>query len=182
MSVLTLAEYKSIKKRTKTEDDAQLQLIIDTVNDMIESYLDRDSLEEAPRAQYISLNYDTEVVWPKYWPIKSVENIVVLDAGEAFSAQTSSFELHTDYYVEEDRLLKVSGEWPTFPKRLYLAYTAGYTSIPQGLKMAAVELVDYFEKQRFLQSRIAGNTTITNLVSDVAIIPAHIRTVLNGYK
>lgn len=182
MSVLTLAEYKAVKRRTKTDEDVQLQQTINTVNDMIESYLNRDSLEEAPRAHYVSLNYETEVVWLKYWPIKSIETIVALDAGEAFSTQDNTYVLDTDYYLEEDRILKVSGNWPSFPQRLYLEYTAGYTTIPEGLKKAAVELVDFYEKERFLQSRVAGNTTITNLVSDIAIIPAHIRTILNGYK
>lgn len=185
MTILTLAEYKSIKNRTKTDEDVSLQLVVDTVNAMIESFLGRDLSLQTNIEEFISLDYDTDILFPKKWPIVSVADIKEIPVGSPVDDITSYPELlyDQDYVFEEDRIYKLNGKtWLTGAKRLYIKYTAGYSTIPQALKLAAVELADFFIKEEYLQSRTAGTTTITNLVSDIAKVPAHVRMVLNIYR
>jgi hypothetical protein len=185
MTILTLAEYKSIKNRTKTDDDINLQLVVDTVNSMIISFLGRDPTLATNIEEMISLDYDTDILFPKNWPITAVTNVKEIPIGSPIATVSSYPDLlyDEDYIFEEDRIYRLKSKtWLIGPKRVYIKYTAGYATMPQGLKLAAVELADFYIKEEYLQSRVAGTTTITNLVSDIAKIPAHVRMVLNTYK
>lgn len=185
MAILTLAEYKSIKNRTKTDEDVSLQLVIDTVNNIIESFLDRDPHLATGITEFISLDYDTDIIFPKRWPITAITSIKEIPEGSPIADLSlyTALVYDVDYVFEEDRIYRINSKnWLRGPKRVHITYSAGYTTIPQSLKLAAVELADFYIKEEYLQSRVAGTTTITNLVSDIAKIPAHVRMILNTYK
>lgn len=185
MAILTLAEYKAIKNRTKTEDDVHMQLVIDTVNTMIESFIGRNPYLEENIEEFVSLDYDTDIIFTKKWPITSISSVREVPQGISLSNTLNHRPLYLDedYTFEDDRIYKLNGKnWSTGSKRVRIVYSAGYDEIPAALKLAAVELADFYIKEEYLQSRVAGNTTVTNLVSDIAKIPAHIRMVLNTYR
>ena len=183
--ILTLSRYKQIKKMTKTDDDIKLSLIISSVNNLIKTYIGRNLLQGVePIEEYITLDYDTDVIFPDVWPITSIESITEVPLGYTYDS-TVHLPLNeaSDYItVGTDRIYRTNGYWPQGPNSVRIVYNAGYETVPEELELAAVELVDYYFKEQYLQSRVSGNTTITNLVPNTPEFPPHVRLILDRFS
>lgn len=182
---ITLQEYKEYKKLTKNDDDVKLGIIVNAVNSLIKAYIGRGVVldPDTPIVEYITLDYDTDVIFPESWPINSVVSVTEVPYGYNYDSTIHlPLEADVDYLISDnDRIYKVGGTWKTGPKAIRLEYTAGYDTVPDEIKLAAVELVNYYYKEQFLQARTTGNTTITQLVPNQSTMPPHVKLILDNY-
>lgn len=182
--IITLTDYKTFKNLTKDTEDTRLTIIISAVNNLIKAYLNRPigSVDENI-VEYVNLDYGTNVIFPENWPISEVVSITEIPYGYTYDS-TVHFPLNynTEYTVGKDRIYKTNGHWRQGPQAVRLEYKAGFEFIPSDLRLAALELVDYYHKNEYMQSRVAGNTTITNVVTGNAELPPHVRVILDNYK
>lgn len=183
---ITLQTYKDYKNLTKTDNDVKLGVIVNAVNSLIKAYLGRTVIldENTPFEEYFSLDYETDVIFPKFWPIADIVSITEIPAGYSYDSTVHfALEVDEEYMLDgEDRIYKIGSCWAQGPRTIRLEYTAGYATLPDDIKLAAIELVDYFFKEQYLQARTTGNTTITNLVPNETTMPPHVKLILDNYK
>lgn len=183
--IITLPDYKSYKGLTKDTEDVSLSIIVSAVNNLIKAYLNRPIglADDENIVEYVNLDYGTNVIFPNNWPISEVVSITEIPYGYTYDS-TVHFPLNynTEYTVAGDRIYKTNGYWRQGPQAVRLEYRAGFQDIPGDLRLAALELVDYYHKNEYMQSRVAGNTTITNVVTGNAELPPHVRVILDNYK
>ncbi len=189
--IITLAEYKSFNKLVKDDLDDKYTFLISAVSEIIRAYLDGSVF--APSGQiteYISVDYDTDRIFPKYWPIRNIVSIEEPDRYTWDSTVHVPLQVGTEYYLDGDSIVRVPengfANWPISPATVKLVYEAGYDTdaggSPADVKLAAIELVNYYVNKEHIPNRSIQGTTIINAGSTVADLPAHVRAILDQYK
>lgn len=194
--LITIEEYKAFAGKTKTDDDARLTVIIPAVSNVIKAYLGTTWPEDptAPIVEYIYMDYDTNVIYTKYWPIREIISV------EETSRTTWDSTIHVpltsnyDYYLINDSIVRAPtspygfSTWPVSPGVVKVTYLAGTldaygvpVDTPQDIKLAAMELTSYYLKQEYIQNRSMMGTTLSTYV-DNNTMPNHIARLLANYR
>ena len=188
--IITLDEYKQFQGLSKTDSDAKLSLIISSASSIIKAYLGNIFAPNAnPIVEYISVDYDTNRIYPKYYPINSIVSVEESDRYTTDSTVHVPLQTGTQFYLDDDSIVRVPGSlgfanWPISPSTVKLTYTAGYnlTTAPADLQLATIQLVNYYVNTEYVPSRSLQGATIINPSAGVAELPAHVRTILDTYK
>ena len=76
--------------------------------------------------------------------------------------------------------------WKTGPNSVKVIYTAGYSELPQDLRLAVVDLIMYYHKNEQKQRQTIAGATIqnqnTSSTRGSVAFPDHIKRVLDLYK
>lgn len=190
MSIITLQEYKAYEGLSKTDQDVKLNLLIDAASSLIKTYLGNVfAPETSPIVEYITVDYDTNRIFPKYWPLREVISVEEPDRYTIDSTVHVPLQSGTQYYVDGNSIVRVPGtggfaNWPLSPRAVRVTYDGGFDvdSVPSDLKLAAIELVNYYKDKGFLPSRSLQGATIINSGTAVPDLPAHVRAILDYYK
>ena len=99
---------------------------------------------------------------------------------------------NTDWVLDSttDSLYRMSGSvyknWETGPNAVKVIYKAGYSELPQDLRLAVVDLIMYYHKNEQKQRQTIAGATIQNSSTtsqrDNVGFPDHIKRVLDLYK
>lgn len=178
MTFATLADYKLYKKLTKTENDAQYQLIIDSVNSLFQMTLGRELTQyyTTPKVEYVSTIKNQKIILLTEFPIKEITLV------EMKYQDSEDYQTVTDYYLNP-----VAGSihakyyWPCGTNSVRVTYTAGYAEVPSDLKLAALDMVHYYIKEEYIENRQIGNAQMISSVSKDQW-PKHIARVLDMYR
>lgn len=115
-----------------------LQLLVNGVTKYVENYIKRTlSYEETTR--YLDGPGTEVLVLPDY-PISSLDAIYV-DSNRSFGDETE--EDSDNYYVDDTagRIEKLNGiVWPAGRRNIKITYTKGFSSIPDDLRLAGLEV------------------------------------------
>lgn len=193
MAIITLDDYKLFEGITSTKNDDQLEALLDSSSALIETYCNTKFTQyaEAPGAEEIfDIQWDTHVVQLKYSPVISV--ILVLERSAQNQAYTP-LSLNTyDWYLDRvtDSIFRTNPDgsyalWPKGVGSVAVNYTAGYTSAPEDIKLALVDLVTYYFKDEHRVNRSLGSASTQNQVTSSirdAGFPDHIKRVLDLYR
>lgn len=188
MSILTLNKYKTIKNITNSEHDVQITELIKAVNSYISTYCNRKFTEyyNVDKVEYFD-GVNSDELYPEVYPIVSVTSLETsTDGGQNYSTVLTEF---TDYVIDEQNSRIVSN-YDYFVASSYplnsvkLTYKAGYTTIPEDLTLAAVNLVEYFLEEQYTPRKSLAGAGVENIIitSTDAYLPAHIRRVLELYR
>lgn len=163
--MLTLTEYKNYIGINSPNNDTQLEPLIAYVNDFVERYCNL-SLEvvTVENERHIAGNGEVQL---KGYPVQSITEVKVRG------------EVRTDY-IEDEGLLILSKT--NYWDEVFVSYSYGFTTIPDGLKIPAMELVTYFYKKDYNKTQTLGSTGETITSADYLIIPAHVRAGLELYR
>lgn len=187
--LITLQEYKDAKGLSKSDDDAKLTVLIERVSDIIQTYLGYtlvgDPLENI--TEYISLDYDTDIVYLDRFPINSIVSVTEANPYSYDSTIHLPLAISLDYIFDatRGRLLRKNGYWGTGINSIAVTYTAGFTETPSALKLAVIDLVTYYHKEEYKVSRSTGGASIQNpdtSPSKQYDFPGHIKRVLDLYR
>lgn len=183
--LVTLAEYKAFKKITSNTQDTEISKLIPSVSKFIRNYVDREltTYYDEPYTQYFD---GGEINLPlKEVPINQIQSVErSSDYGRTYTVLTE----YIDYVVSKS---KDTIEYPLsqdgFPYALNgykVTYTGGYETTPEDIKLAAIDLIDYYltSDMSIKSTRNVGanNTSIEYVTT--ANLPAHIRRVLDLYR
>ena len=138
-ALITLDELKTYLGVSGTENDALYELLINNVTDWIETYTERRFAETAyTDEKYDGCDYCKLVL--KQYPVNSGETFTIderLTVGGSFSEITS-----TDYTVDYPRgIVCWTSNFKEGCQNYAVTYTAGYSTIPNDLKQAAMMLI-----------------------------------------
>jgi hypothetical protein len=174
VAVIALAEWKTYRgyPSAGTAYDATVTALIPQVQAEMERYCGCDSFDSAT---YTDQAYDgtgTKSLYLRNWPVTTLTSVKTLDG-----AGTSTTLASTEYRAavgdnSNGRLTRLSGSssywpdntpalsngpcWPVGSENILVTYTAGYSTIPGDLKLAAFCLLDTRLQERGISIEVAS--------------------------
>ena len=170
MSLITLEQYKDYKGITNPSKDNEYTTVIESINALIKSYCNRtftDFFSNNKVEAFVAKEGQT-VITLKEIPI--VQLVSVTEDGEDI---TSEVTWSSDYGFVNYAF--------TGGKTVEVTYKGGTENTPADIKLAALELTDYYIKDEHKQKRTFGNSTIEYFEVGNEW-PLHIQYILNAHR
>lgn len=189
LPLVTLDEYKTYKKLTKTDADQELGFIVESVNSLVNTFIGHSLLDyyddSTPAVEIFNVKPGQSSLQLNEWPIKEVIKVesrldfqnpyVIVDPTEYFVDPTVDsiyIHGHNTYWQEGFGSTKVT-------------YTAGYPETPKDIRIAVLDLVHHYYKEEYKDKKQIGNASIDNTNRAMALAsewPIHIIRVLDMYR
>ena len=197
MDIITLEEYKAFNALSgNTKDDAKIVLLISSVSSLIQAYLGLDFTGGKSVTEVLSLDYDTNTIYLENYPISGPVTVSETDRYTWDSSVHVPLAYSSDFFVDEEegvltRVYTPGGfaSWPVSPGVVTVTYTTapkwpgtGASAVPADLKLAAIELVNYYRNDEFRQSKSVQGSSLVNTLAEGTDFPKHIQVILDRYK
>lgn len=186
-ALITLADYKTYKKITKTDNDDEVTFIVNSVSSMVKSYCGHSFIDyySTPVEEVFSVNNSSQnALQLNEWPVKTISSIYSRQAYDAPYELVDSSTYFAD--PKTGSVYLISGDyWSEGFASTKVTYTAGWATTPDDVKIACLDLVQHYYKEEYKERKQIGNVSIDNTNRSVGIPskwPAHISRVLNMYK
>ena len=180
--LITRAEYKNYLGISSSNKDTEIDLLIPKVSQLVKTYCRRnftDYYDEA-KTEYFDGGFDKLIL--KETP---VSNVTQVSKSTNYGQTYTNLTKFTDWVLDGDSVRAISnGGWFQEYMRGYrVTYTAGYEFVPEDLKLAVLDLVEYYSKNN---SAVHVNRDVTPNVTQIQYVastnfPAHIKRVLDQY-
>lgn len=191
VDLITLEEYKIAKNISKTDQDAVLTPLISTASQLITDYLGKKFVNDGtPITEVFDLDYDATTLYLEHYPVTELVAITELDP-YAYDS-TVHFPTAAASYILDSRdgkLIRTGGKyWPQGYGAISVTYHVGaddVADIPQPLKQATIDLVTYYAKEEYIESKSMRGATLSSGSTNSAPstdFPPHIQRVLDIYK
>ena len=190
-NLINLADYKIAEGIQSTKDDAKLDLLINSVSQLVKTYCNTTFVDYYTNAktELFNINYNESFVQLSEGPVvMSDGNKPVISERDSITSSYTTITEDVDYYVDTDLdcIYRMNKAWPKGPGAVKVVYKAGYATIPADLKLAVIDLITYYHKDEHkARQTIAGasiqNQSSTSQRNNVAF-PDHIKRVLDLYK
>jgi len=191
-NLITVDEFKTYKKITSDNDDEKISSIIGQVSAFIKTYCNRTFVDYyesgSEKIEYFDGTiYDTEFL--AEIPLVAVTDLSVSeDNGETYTTLVE----YTDYVVDlQNDLVKSLLTSNNFIatsnafKSLKVTYRGGYIDTPKDVKIAAMDLVEYYKSEDYVTRRTLAGAQEDNsglIVQKGAPLPHHIKRVLDMHR
>lgn len=160
-ALVTLDDYKIYKKITKTESDEQIQTIILSSSAIVKTYCGHAFIDyfSTPKVEYINIEPGQHAILMNEWPIVSVSTVETRNTDGTYTVLDSS-----EYFVDKgiDTIFMYSGYWPEGYGAVKITYTAGYSSTPEDVRIATLDLVSHYFKEEYKERKSIGSASIDN--------------------
>jgi len=150
--VLSTADAKAWMKVDTSTDDSLIADLVAEVIDIVEQTYSFQLIEKTVVAEYESFARRVEL---PLFPVQSITSVKTLDDDGTETTLTEG----TDYYLTGDTLVFgqiYDNEYPFARVRLSVTYTAGYTSIPNGIIIGLKKAVlsSYEDRQDLVEGSV----------------------------
>lgn len=179
--LITRAEYKNYLGITSSNKDDEIDLLIPKVSQLVKTYCRRnftDYYDEA-KTEYFDGGFDSLVL--KETPVVTVQEV----AKSTNYGQTYTKLSKYTNWIQDGDLIRCTDSSIFLPymRGYKVTYTAGYEAVPEDLKLAVLDLVEYYSKNN---SAVHVNRDVTPNVTQIQYVattnfPAHIKRVLDQY-
>lgn len=153
MAIITRENLKTYLGISGTSEDDFLDLVVAGVDTLIESLSGRRFESETYTEQVVDGTGRQRLYLPNR-PLTAVSEVRVSGEGVAGVNNSSDFDSSTIWNVNDDYvidsltqdernqslLVAVYGVWPLGIKNVRVTYTAGYTTVPADIKLAAYQI------------------------------------------
>ncbi len=163
-----------------TEDDARLGALITACSKAIAQYLSRSLLAQ----EYVAERYDgndSDILMLRAYPLISISLLTINGV-----TQTASSDglLQSGYYPGDNYVFLVGGNrFPRGRRNVVITYEAGYTTIPEDVAEACIELVgDRFKLPSRLGERSKALPQGGSVSYDMENMSARVRGLLAPYR
>lgn len=186
--LVTLEDYKTYKKITKTDADTELQYIIDSVNVLVRTFVGHSIIDyySTPFVEIFNVKEGQAALQLNEWPIKEVVSVETREDYDKPYVVMDPAEYHVDPDVDCIYIHGKSAYWTSGFGAAKVTYKAGYATVPLDLRMACLDLVHMYVKEEYKERRTIGNTSIDNTSSRANALatewPVHIIRVLDMYR
>lgn len=180
-NLVTKAEYKAYLGITSVNSDAEIDFLIPKVSDLVKTYCRRTFVDyyDEPKIEYFDGGFKKLIL--KESPVVSV---LAVNYSEDFGKTYRALTKFTDWIQRDDFILSLNAAgFPEVLNGYKVSYFAGYETVPSDLKLAVLDLVEYYSKNNgavHSTRDITPNTTQINYISTTNF-PAHIKRVLDQY-
>lgn len=178
-NLFNITDYKIYAKITSTEQDPKLGVLVTSISELVKSYCARTFIDyyTTDKTEYYSGS--SNYFYTEEFPIISVTSISYSeDYGQTYTNLTN----FTDYVIDKsfDRLIIFGAENINHPNYYKIVYKAGYPVIPEDLKLALFDLMDYYMKKESVPRKQSGSTELVYITN--SDFPPHIKRVLDLYR
>jgi hypothetical protein len=195
MNIITLEDYKNFYGTSleNTKEDGRINLLIEYVSSLIQAYLGLDFEGGKAIHEVISLDYQTNKIYLEHYPV--VGDVIVSETDRYTLDSSVHVPLYyaSDYFVDAaqgvlTRTYRPGGfaNWPISPGVITVDYTTASNweldAIPGDLKLATIQLVNYYKNEEFKQTKTAQGSSIVNTMAKGTDFPLHIQVILDRYK
>jgi hypothetical protein len=187
--LVTLSDFKAYKKITKTEDDVKLSLIIESANKLAKTYCRRTFVDyvSSDKVEYFNGNEYSTVLLSEF-PVISITSVEIASDGVTYTALTEDEDYFVDYELDAIhtpyQLPFTSGAAPAF-KSVKVTYRGGFAEVPEDLRIAVLDLVEYYRQEEYTPRKSMDGSTIENLgfrEGGGSSLPSHIKRVFEMYR
>ncbi len=187
--LITLQEYKAYEGIKSDTDDPKLLALIESVSQLVKSYCSISFVDfvTVDKVESFSIPFETSELFLTESPLISVSQVQyrntpteayqILDAG-LYDANT---------YTDSVMRFNSGGtavNWPIGPNAVIVTYRAGWTETPADLKLAVMDLVNYYKNNEHKPRQSIGTANRDNPEESRQNpqFPPHIKRVLDLYK
>lgn len=190
-NLITVDEFKTYKGINSDTDDLAIGSIIGQVSAFIKTYCNRTFIDHyivgSEKIEYFD-GTNSDLVFLSEFPLVAATEVAYsTDNGQTYTPLVE----YTDYVVDmQDDFIKslYDGyfvQTTNTHNSLKVTYRAGYQTTPPDIKIAAMDLVEYYRgKEYTTRKTLAGaqedNSSI--IVQKGAPLPPHIKRVLDMYR
>ena len=180
--LITRNEYKDYMGISTNNKDKEIDLLIPMVSQLVKTYCRRTFIDYYfdPKFEYLDGGF-THIILEETPVNQVVEVARSTDYGQNWTALTEYTDwISTGYGV---RSLDELRGFYELVNGYRITYTGGYELVPDDLKLAVMDLIEYYMKNNsavHVNRDIAPNTTQIQYVQSTQF-PSHIKRVLDQY-
>lgn len=196
--LITLDDYKLLEGVSSTQYDEKFETLITSVSKLVRTYCNNefDAYATSPGVTDVfDIQWDSYVVQLKHSPVISITNVFERraqssDYEELFKDGTNNkYEWYLDTVSDSIFRTLDSGKYKNWPQgvgSVKVTYLAGYTAIPDDLKLAIADLITYYHKDEWKERQSIGSATRegagSSAIRNDPGFPDHIRRILDIYR
>ena len=195
--LITLQNYKDFQGLSGVQQDARINVIIDSVSQLVKNYCGTNIVDHysSAKTEYFDIkDARTTRVMLGEGPIRTVTSVQEresqADTYVTLIKENSDSSGKYEYTVDDltDSIIRtnenVDKAFPRGRKAVKVVYTAGYSATPDDLKLACYDLVKYYLKDESRERMTIAGATVENpgSASNSGGFPDHIKRVLDMYK
>jgi hypothetical protein len=180
-NLITKAEYKTYASITSVNQDAEIDLLIPRVSELVKTYCRRtfvDFYDEA-KTEVFEGGYGSLIL--KETPVTQVISVQQSkDYGKTYTKLTK----FDDWVQSNDFVVSVNPRgFEPLVNGYKVSYFAGYETVPLDLKLAVLDLVTYYRKNDSAvhSTKAPGTNAVQIEYISTTSLPAHIKRVLDLY-
>lgn len=183
-NLVTKSEYKTYAGISSTNQDAEIDLLIPKVSELVKSYCRRTFIDGLEDILVERTNGGFNNIILKEAP---VTQILSVEKSTNYGQTYTSLTEYTDWVLDTETNTVVSLSAVGFEKLIngyQVSYYAGYETVPEDLKLAVLDLVTYYRKNdaSVHNNRTPGGGGSVQLEYIMNTnFPAHIKRVLDLY-
>ena len=190
--LITLASYKEAEGLSTPKEDLRINALIPSVSQLVKTYCGNSFVDfySSNKTETFNIDWGTYIVQLTESPINTIVSVQERQSysGSYATLTTGAYEYALD--TKTDSILRTNSSnyqnWARGVDAVKVVYTAGYSAIPDDLKLAVIDLITYYLKDEHKERRTIQGASIQNAASssqkDNVAFPDHIKRVLDLYK
>lgn len=184
-ALVTLAAQKVYMKKTDSDDDSLLEVLINSVSDFFDAYVRFQLKQKTYTNLYLDGNGAVEL-WLPFYPVADISSVIEIDS--IGTEETLTEGKGNDYIVYEDKglLVRRDENWVDDYKSIKIpSCKGGFATIPDELQLAckqqvAVEYQRLTKKEWGETSRSFPDGSVTTTIEE-NLLP-YVEEVLKRYR
>jgi len=180
-NLITKAEYKTYAGITSTNQDAEIDLLIPRVSELVKTYCRRTFVDFYDEAKTELFEGGFGSLLLKETPVTQVISVQrSTDYGQTYTKLTK----FTDWAQTGDYVVSINPRgFEPLINGYKVTYFAGYETVPQDLRLAVLDLVTYYRKNdgAIHSTKAPGTNAVQIEYISTTSLPAHIKRVLDLY-
>ena len=190
--LITLASYKEAEGLSTPKEDLRINALIPSVSQLVKTYCGNSFVDfySSNKTETFNIDWGTYIVQLTESPVNTIVSVEERQSysGSYSTLTTGAYEYALD--TKTDSILRTNSgsyqNWARGVDAVRIVYKAGYSAVPDDLKLAVIDLITYYLKDEHKERRTLGAASITNTAStsqrDNVAFPDHIKRVLDLYK
>ena len=180
--LITKQEYKAYAGINSINHDAEIELLIPKVSELIKTYCRRGFVDFIDEAKVETFHGGFDKLILKETPVTQVISVErSINYGQTFTKLTK----FTDWVQDGDYILPLASTkiFDTLINGYRVSYFAGYETVPEDLKLAVLDLITYYRKNdsAIHSSKAPGTNSVQIEYISTTSFPAHIKRILDMY-
>jgi hypothetical protein len=180
-NLITRAEYKAYAGLNSTNQDAQIDLLITKISELVKTYCRRTFIDFYDEAKTEVFQGGFKTLLLKETPVVNIVSVnYSADYGQTFTKLTK----FTDWVQDGDSIMAINPNGFTQQINGYkVVYFAGYETVPADLTLAAMDLVTYYRNHDVSvhSTKTPGSNQVQIEYISTTSLPAHIKRILDLY-
>lgn len=183
LPLVTKSEFKTYVGLTSTSQDAIIDSLIPKVSELVKSICGRTFVDYVNDAKTEYLLGGAKFMNVSEPPITAISS---LEYSSDYGASYTTLTEYTDFVWNrrDDTIISLTGlDFDSKPNAYRITYTGGYETLPPDLRLATLDLVNYYLRNDMAvhSTRSQGSNTVQIEYVINTNLPAHIKRVLDLY-